>query len=45
MKDQASEAERFLLFVRAVLSGLGSYEPRESPNAILRARGPGSGAG
>ncbi len=45
MKDQMSGPEGFLPFVRAVLAGLGGYEPRESPNAILRAGRPGSGAG
>ncbi len=45
MKDQMSGPEGFLPFARAVLGGLGGYEPRESPNAILRARRPGSGAG
>jgi len=37
-KDQMSGPEGFLSFVRDVLSGLGGYEPRESPDAILRAR-------
>jgi hypothetical protein len=36
MKDQMSGPEGFLPFVRAVLAGLGGYEPQESPNAILR---------
>ncbi len=45
MKDQMSGPEGFLPFARAVLAGLGGYEPRESPNAILRAQHPGSGAG
>ena len=44
MKDQMSGPEGFLPFARAVLGGLAAYEPRESPNAILRARRPGSGA-
>ncbi len=44
MKDQMSGPEGFLPFVRAVLGGLAGYDPRESPNAILRARHPGSGA-
>jgi hypothetical protein len=38
MKDQMSGPEGFLPFVKAVLGGLSSYEPAESPNAILRAR-------
>jgi hypothetical protein len=45
MKDQMSGPEGFLPFARAVLAGLGGYEPRESPNAILRAPRPGPGAG
>jgi len=45
MNDQMSGPEGFLPFVRAVLAGLGGYEPRESPNAILRAGRPDSGAG
>jgi hypothetical protein len=45
MKDQVSGPEGFLPFARAVLAGLGSYESRESPNAILRAGRPGSAAG
>jgi hypothetical protein len=45
MKDQMSGPEGFLPFVRAVLAGLGGYQPRESPQAILRARRPGSDAG
>ena len=45
MKDQMSGPEGFLPFARAVLGGLGGYEPRESPNAILRARRPGPSAG
>lgn len=45
MKDQMSGPEGFLPFVRAVLGGLGGYEPRESPSAILRAGPPGSAAG
>ncbi len=45
MKDQMSGPEGFLPFARAVLAGLGGYEPRESPNAILAAQRPGSGAG
>jgi hypothetical protein len=44
MKDQMTGPEGFL-FVRAVLAGLGGYEPRQSPGAILRAGHPGSGAG
>lgn len=45
MKDQMSGPEGFLPFARAVLAGLGGHEPRESPNAILRARRPGPRAG
>ena len=45
MKDQMSGPEGFPPFVRAVLAGLAGYEPRESPDAILRARRPGSAAG
>jgi hypothetical protein len=45
MKDQMSGPEGFLPFVRAVLDWLGGYAPAESPNAILRARHPGPGAG
>jgi hypothetical protein len=45
MKDQMSGPEGLLPFVRAVLGGLGGYEPRQSPNAILRAGRPGSAAG
>jgi hypothetical protein len=45
MKDQMSGPEGFLPFGRAVLAGLGGHEPGESPNAILRAERPGSGAG
>lgn len=45
MKDQMSGPEGFLPFVRAVLGGLGGYEPWESPNAILRAGRPGSDGG
>jgi hypothetical protein len=37
MKDQRSGPEGFLPFAKAVLGGLSSYEPVESPNAILRA--------
>ncbi len=44
MKDQMSGPEGIIPFVRAVLSGLGGYEPREWPNAILRARRPGTDA-
>jgi hypothetical protein len=43
MKDQMSGAEGFLPFARAVPAGLGGYEPRESPDAILRARHPDAG--
>jgi|ERR1022692_94081 hypothetical protein len=45
MKDQMSGPEGFLPFAMAVLGGLGGYDPRESPNAILRAGRPGSDAG
>ena len=44
MKDQMSGPEGFLPFVKAVLGGLSSYEPAESPNAILRAQRPRSDA-
>ena len=44
MKDQMSGPEGFLPFVRAVLAGLGGYEPGESPHAILRAPQPGPDA-
>lgn len=45
LKDQMSGPEGLLAFVRAVLGGLGGYEPRQSPSAILRAECPGSAAG
>jgi hypothetical protein len=45
MKDQMSGPEGFLPFVKAVLGGLSSYEPAESPNAIPRAGHPRSDAG
>ncbi len=45
MKDQMSGPEGFLPFTKAVLGGLSSYEPAESPNAILRAGRPRSDAG
>ena len=45
MKDQISGLEGFFPLIRSVLAGLGGYESRESPNAILRAGRPGSGAG
>jgi hypothetical protein len=45
LKDQMSGPEGFLPFARAVLGGLGGYEPSESPTATLRARRPGPGAG
>jgi hypothetical protein len=45
MKDQMSGPEGFLPFAGAMPGGLGGYQPGESPNAILRARRPGSGAG
>jgi len=38
MKDQMSGPEGLLPFVRAVLAGLGGYDPEQSPNAILRAQ-------
>jgi hypothetical protein len=38
MKDQMSGPEGLLPFVRAVLAGLGGYDPQQSPNAILRAQ-------
>jgi hypothetical protein len=44
MKDQMSGPEGFLPFARAVLAGLGAYEPRKSPDAIVRAGRQGSGA-
>lgn len=40
LKDQMSGPEGLLPFVKAVLSGLGDYQPEESPHAILRARQP-----
>lgn len=45
MKDQMSGPEGFLPFAKVVLDGLGSYQPAESPNAILRAARPHSDAG
>ena len=45
MKDQMSGPEGFLPFVQAVLGGLSSYEPFESPSAILRAGRPRSDLG
>lgn len=39
LKDQLSGPEGFLPFVRSVLLGLEDYEPHESPQAILRAKG------
>jgi len=45
MKDQMSGPEGFLPFVKAVLGALSSYEPPESPNAILRAGRPRPDAG
>ena len=44
MKDQISGPEGFLPFVKAVLGGLSSYQPTQSPNAILRAGRPRSDA-
>ena len=37
MKDQMSGPEGFVPFARAVLRGLADYEPKPSPNAVLRA--------
>lgn len=37
LKDHLSGPEGFVPFARAVLHGLAEYEPRESPQAILRA--------
>jgi hypothetical protein len=45
MKDQMSGPEGFLPFARAVLGGLSGYAPRESSDAILRARHPDSDPG
>ena len=45
MKDQMPGPEGFLPFARAVLGGLCGYAPRESPDAILRTRHPGSDPG
>jgi hypothetical protein len=45
MKDQMSGPGGFLPFARAVLGGLSGYAPRESPDAIARARHPGSDPG
>ena len=44
MKDQISGPEGFLPLVKAVLGGLSSYEPTQSPNAILRPGRPRSDA-
>ena len=41
MKDQLSGPEGFVPFARAVLRGLADYEPKPSPNAVLRAQRPG----
>ena len=41
MKDQMSGPEGFVPFARAVLRGLADYEPKPSPNAVLRAGRPG----
>jgi hypothetical protein len=41
MKDQLSGPEGFVPFARAVLRGLADYEPKQSPNAVLRAQRPG----
>jgi hypothetical protein len=40
MKDQLSGPEGFVPFARAVLRGLADYEPKPSPNAVLRAQRP-----
>jgi hypothetical protein len=40
MKDQLSGPEGFVPFARAVLHGLADYEPKPSPNAVLRAQRP-----
>ena len=38
MKDQLSGPEGFVPFARALLRGLAEYEPKPSPNAVLRAQ-------
>jgi len=38
MKDQLSGPEGFVPFARALLRGLADYEPKPSPNAVLRAQ-------
>lgn len=40
MKDQLSGPEGFVPFARAVLRGLADYEPKPSPNAVLREERP-----
>ena len=40
MKDQMSGPEGFVPFAQAVLRGLAEYEPKPSPNAVLRAQRP-----
>jgi hypothetical protein len=40
MKDQMSGPEGFVPFAQAVLRGLAEYEPKRSPNAVLRAQRP-----
>jgi hypothetical protein len=40
MKDQLSGPEGFVPFARALLRGLAEYEPKPSPNAVLRAQRP-----
>jgi hypothetical protein len=40
LKDQLSGPEGFVPFAHAVLRGLADYEPKPSPNAVLRAERP-----
>jgi hypothetical protein len=40
MKDQLSGPDGFVPFAQAVLRGLAAYEPKPSPNAVLRAERP-----
>lgn len=40
LKDQLSGPEGFVPFARAILRGLAEYEPKPSPNAVLRAERP-----
>jgi len=40
MKDQLSGPEGFVPFARSLLRGLADYEPKPSPNAVLRAQRP-----